>query len=99
MLTYLVLQGFVLQAGVPLGLCIMCWPHGYSMQVEKNAADSEESKSRREAAVEERGKMHLEAGNALLICFESTAGRLLPGISSLSQGQSVILCLLREILV
>jgi len=55
-----------------------------------NPADSEENKSRREAVVGERGKVHLEAGDALLaLTNESTAGMFLLSLLQLfaiSQG-------------
>jgi len=59
---YLALQELVLQAGVPLGLCVTHWPRKYSMQEEKSPPEPGENKSRREAVVERDEKCTLKQG-------------------------------------
>ena len=53
----------------------MHWPCRCGAQVEKHPADPDKNKSKRESVMGEKGKVHFEAGDALLaLPIASTAG-------------------------
>lgn len=76
--TILFLQRLVLQAGFPLGLCIglciMRWPRGCGVQMEKNSANHGENESGGGAVVKREEKCTLKEDNLLALPSTSTAG-------------------------